>query len=408
MPKRAFIALLVLTALASAATLAQAPVQKPAQAAAAEPAKAEKWTDATLKQESYATPPKELVDAVLAPRYRNVALTNASPDKKWFLDEVGDGPVTMAVFSKPFHELGGLFVDYQANRARPLTIRNNAGLQVISAVDGSVKPIQLPAGARISNAAWSPDSALIAFYVHTPDATHIWVADPATGASKPLTPKPVLATLVSSFDFSADGKRIATVLVPDGRAPMPKAPASPSGPQVKVADDADKNRLRTFPSLMATPHDFELLEWHATGQVAVLDVTPPAPAPNKGRAPKQVPAAMKKIGGPQLVRSLDLSPDGKYLRVTRVTKPFSYVVPVSNFGSVDEVWDSRRQGDGRARQAAAQRRRAGRHAAAARPGGGPGRRAGAAAGPARAGVARRRPGPDVPRTGTAAFAAGAG
>ena len=279
------------------------------------------------------------MDAVLAPRYRNVTLTNASPDKKWFIDEVGDGPVTMAVFSKPFHELGGLFVDYQANRARPLTIRNNAGIQVISAADGSTKAIQIPNGARVSNAVWSPDSALIAFYVHTPDATHIWVADPVTGASKQLTPRPVLATLVSSFDFSADGKKIAVVLIPDGRAPMPKAPAAPAGPQVKVAADGDKNRLRTFPSLMATPYDFQLLEWHATGQIVVLDVTPPAAAPAKGRAPKQVPATMKKIGQPQMVRSLDLSPDGTYLRVTRMTKPFSYVVPVGNFGSVDEVWD---------------------------------------------------------------------
>ena len=48
---------------------------------------------------------------------------------------------------------------------------------------------------------------------------------------------------------------------------------------------------------------------------------------------------MKKIGAPAMVRALDLSPDGKFVRVTRMVKPFSYVVPVSNFGSVDEIWD---------------------------------------------------------------------
>ncbi|MFO7694270.1 MAG: hypothetical protein R6V57_14370, partial [Vicinamibacterales bacterium] len=342
MLKRAIVALLILVVSLPVAALAQAPAQAPAKPEAKAPEAAPaplKWTDATLTQESYATPPKELADAVLAPRYRNVALANASPDKTWFLDEIGDGPVTMAVFSKPFHELGGLFVDVQANRARPLTIRNSTGLQVISAADGSRKPIQTPAGARVSNAAWSPDGSLIAFYVHTPDATHIWVADPMTGASKQLTPKPVLATLVSSFDFSADGRKIAAVVIPDGRAPMPKAPAAPAGPQVKLADDGDRNRLRTFPSLMATPYDFELLEWHATGQIVVLDVTPPAAVPARGRAPKQVPAAMKKIGQPQMVRSLDLSPDARHLRVNRIVRPFSYVVPVGSFGSVDEVWD---------------------------------------------------------------------
>ncbi len=40
-----------------------------------------------------------------------------------------------------------------------------------------------------------------------------------------------------------------------------------------------------------------------------------------------------------MLRSLDVSPDGKYVRITRMTRPFSYIVPVSNFGSVDEVWD---------------------------------------------------------------------
>jgi hypothetical protein len=29
------------------------------------------------------------------------ALSNLSPDRKWFLDEIGDGPVLMKAFSKP-------------------------------------------------------------------------------------------------------------------------------------------------------------------------------------------------------------------------------------------------------------------------------------------------------------------
>ena len=95
------------------------------------------WADDILKQETYATPPAELADAVLAPRYKNATLSNLSPDKKWFLDEIGDGPVGMKTFSKPFHELGGVFVDFKANRARALTIRNNVGIQVISAADGT-------------------------------------------------------------------------------------------------------------------------------------------------------------------------------------------------------------------------------------------------------------------------------
>src|SRR5688572_11111443 len=105
---------------------------------------ASSWADDVIKQESYATPPRELAEAVLAPRHLNISLSNASPDKKWFLDEIGDGPVLMKTFSKPFHELGGVFVDFKANRARSLTIRNSVGIQLISATDGSKKTIAVP------------------------------------------------------------------------------------------------------------------------------------------------------------------------------------------------------------------------------------------------------------------------
>ena len=113
----------------------------------APPAAAASWADEIIKQESYAAPPKELADAVLAPRHLNVSLSSLSPDKKWFVDEIGDGPVLMKTFAKPFHELGGVFVDYKANRARALTIRNNVGIQLISAADG-IEEVDPAAGGR--------------------------------------------------------------------------------------------------------------------------------------------------------------------------------------------------------------------------------------------------------------------
>jgi dipeptidyl aminopeptidase/acylaminoacyl peptidase len=282
------------------------------------------WADEIIKQDGYASPPRELAEAMLAPRHLNISLTNPSPDKKWFLDEIGDGPVLMKTFAKPFHELGGVFIDVKANRARALTIRNNVGIQIISATDGTKRPVQIPAGARVSNASWSPDSSSIAYFVHTDDATHIWIADVTTGKSRQLTKTPLLATLLSTIEFSNDGKTITAVLIPEGRAPMPQAPAAPEGPTVKLATDSDRNRLRTFASLMSTTYDKELLEWHATGQLATIDV-------QKG--------TVKKIGQPTMVRAIDASLDGKYVRVTRMVKPFSYDVPVSSFGSVEEIWD---------------------------------------------------------------------
>jgi dipeptidyl aminopeptidase/acylaminoacyl peptidase len=312
-----------LARLAPALVLALCQFSVFAQSPARQGNPAPTWADDILKKETYATPPPELAEAVLAPRYLNVALANASPDKKWFVNEIGDGPVAMRTFSKPFHELGGVFIDYKANRARALTIRNNVGIQLISATDGSKRLIQVPAGARVSNATWSPDSAMIAFFVHGEDATHIYVAEVATGKSRQLTKAPVLATLVSNFEFTDGGKQIAAVMMPDARSPLPAAPTAPTGPTVKIAD-SDKNRLRTFPSLMSSTYEKDLLKWHATGQVALIDV-------QKG--------LVRKVGQPAMIRAIGFAPDAKHVRVTRMVEPFSYDVPVSSFGTIEEIWD---------------------------------------------------------------------
>ncbi len=284
---------------------------------------ADDWrADAVLASTEFVTPPDDIAEAVLAPRYLNVTLSDPSPDHRWFLNEVGDGPVGMDVFSRPFHELGGLFIDYAANRDRRLTIRNNVGIELISAADGAKTAVQIPDGARVSSATWSPDGRRVAFFAHFDDATHIYVADADNGRSRQITRRPVLATLNTSFEWTADGEAIATVLVPENRSAMPVEPRVPTGPQVKLTEDAE-NRLRTYASLMETPHDEALLEWHATGQLALIDVDS---------------RRITNVGAPTMVRSFEFAPGGDYAMVTRMVRPFSYITPVSSFGRINEVW----------------------------------------------------------------------
>ena len=276
-----------------------------------------------LASEDWVEPPAEIAEAVLAPRHTNVTLSRLSPDGRWFLREVSDGPITMDRFARPFDELGGQFLEPQSNRSRFLSTRNSAGLQVISATDGSVIDIEIPRDARISGSRWSPDGSRVAFYVHTDDATHIHVADPESGDSRQITRRPVLATMVTSFEWTSNGEEIATVLIPEDRARRPGAPPVPTGPRVKQTEDG-RNILRTYASLMATPHDEALLEWHGTGQLATIAVD------NR---------RVTEIGAPAMIRGFDFAPDGQHARVTTMQRPFSYVVPVNSFGRVEEIWD---------------------------------------------------------------------
>ncbi|MDA0328022.1 MAG: prolyl oligopeptidase family serine peptidase [Gemmatimonadetes bacterium] len=277
---------------------------------------------AVLADKGFVTPANDIANLALAPRYLNATLTDVSPNKRWFIHEVGDGPVTMDRFSKDFDELGGLFIDYSGNRSRDLTIRTNIGINIISAADGSVVEMDVPTGARVSNATWSPDGARVAFYVHTDTETHIYVGDPATGDSRQVTRRPVLATMVTGFEWTSGSSEIATVLVPNRRSERPRPSRIPSGPQVKQTEDG-KNMLRTYASLMATPYDETLLEWHATGQLAVVNVA------NRN---------VTEMGAPAMITSFDFAPNGQHARIETMQKPFSYIVPVRSFGSLEEVW----------------------------------------------------------------------
>ncbi|MEX1182060.1 MAG: hypothetical protein WEF86_02415, partial [Gemmatimonadota bacterium] len=290
-------------------------------AIAATPALAQ---DPTLGAESWLQPPEAIAAAVTAPRHLNVSLSNASPDQQYFLRQESDGMPTQALFAKPHIWLGGLQIDPVANRARTFTTRGAAGLSVIEAATGRVIEIDVPDGATVTGARWAPTGSRLAWFANFDDETHIYVADLPGGRSRQLTRTPVLATLNTAFDWSGDGRAIATVLVPRDRGPVPQAPAVPTGPQVRQTIDGE-NRLRTYASLMEWPHEFEQLEHFATGQLAIIDVES---------------RDVRNVGTPAMIRDVNVGPRGEYLRVTTMQKPFSYIVPVNSFGRKEELWSA--------------------------------------------------------------------
>src|SRR5690606_21562865 len=74
-----------------------------------------------------------------------------------------------------------------------------------------------------------------------------------------------------------------------------------------------------------TPHEFALLEYYTIGQLARIEVS-------NGR--------VREIGSPAMIDRIDPSPDGEYVRVRTIRKPFSDIVPVNRFARVEEIWDA--------------------------------------------------------------------
>ncbi len=256
-----------------------------------------------LAKESYVRPPDAIAKLVTAPRHLNVSLTTPSPDRRHFLKEQSEGMPTVHTYGKPHLYFGGLQVDPAANRARVLTTRSATGLSLIDATTGATTTLETPKGATVSGSAWSPDGKQLAYLANFETATHVFVADVATRKSVQVTKTPLLATLVTAVDWTADGKNLVVVLVPEPRAARPVKPAIATGPQVRVWTDRQASPQRNFWSLLDEPFDMELMEWFVTGQLAVIDVK--TKAVRKIGAPAMIQCSRRLAGRPVLPRRHD-------------------------------------------------------------------------------------------------------
>lgn len=278
-----------------------------------------------LRAERFIKPPANIERMIMAPRV-DISFTNPSPDRSWFMRPTGSDRGDIKAYGKSHIWLGGLQVDTRANRARSVTTSTRTGITLVNPRTGASKVLTVPAGITISSPIWSPSGTQIAYIANFENASYVYVADVASGKSTQLSNVPLNATMVTSIDYTADGKQIVATLVPAGRGPAPTHGDGDieDGPQVRLTESRALPQPVHF-SLLQDPHEKAQVKYYTTSQLATIDV--------KSKA-------VRKIGEPRMIRSIDASPDGAHFRVTIMTEPFSYVVPVNSFGSVQELWDA--------------------------------------------------------------------
>jgi dipeptidyl aminopeptidase/acylaminoacyl peptidase len=278
-----------------------------------------------LRKEGWVKPPA-VVERIITTTRPDISFTTPSPDRKWFVRTAMPDRGDIKDYGKPHIYLGGLVIDTKANRARQMTMRAGAALTLVDPRTNATKNLEIPRGATISSPTWSPSGQQIAYIANFEDASHVFVADVATGRSTQLTKTPLLATLENGLDWTVDGTKITVVLVPEARGPVPTHGPNgiEDGPQVRLTEGRRIPQRMHF-SLLEDPHDQAILKYYTMGQLAQINVRS---------------KAISKIGQPAMIRSVDASPEGTHFRVSLMTEPFSYRVPVSSFGGIDQLWDA--------------------------------------------------------------------
>ncbi len=269
---------------------------------------------------TYQEPPKEIKELVDAPLAPSVRIDN---EGKHVVLLYRNAYKTIKELSEKELRLGGLRINPVTNIGSRTTFYNN--IKVKEAFEENASSVTgLPENPRFANFSYSPDQSMMAFTHTTYAGVEIWLLDIEAGSAKKLTNASANANLGRPMVWAADSKSMLVKMLPSDRAPLIDAQtAVPSGPTVTVSSGA-KAQNRTYQDLLKNPTDEENFQQLARSEIFKVTLD--------GQSTLWMNTGM--------YRGMDFSPDGNYILITRVKRPFSYLVPYTRFASETAIYDT--------------------------------------------------------------------
>ena len=272
--------------------------------------------DSSSTSSVYRTPSQVLTDLIDAPPTPGVRL---DPKREWMLLLEQPSLPPIAELAERELRLGGLRIRPRSHG--PSRSGYATGLRLLRLSDLAERQITgLPAAARIENVRFSPDGSRFAFTHTAADGIELWVAEVASGQARRLSAAHLNLAIGGAPQWLRDGSLVATLVVPD-QGPEPPAPAVPAGPILQESRGRTAP-ARTYQDLLKNAYDEALFEHYLTAQVARITAD----------------GQVVPLGKPGLVVVVAPSPDGRYLLVQTIHRPFSYLVPAFRFPRRAEVW----------------------------------------------------------------------
>jgi dipeptidyl aminopeptidase/acylaminoacyl peptidase len=268
----------------------------------------------------YQTPSKEILELVDVPLAPSVRMDN---NKEYMVFLYRDPYKTIAELSKEELRLGGLRIDPATNigsRTRyynKIEIRNMAeGNTKTQAVSG------LPEAPLMANFSWSPDQQKMAFTQTTDEGVEVWVLDIPSAKARKLTEARANANMGDVINWLEDSEAILVKMISADRKPLINTKqAVPTGPTISVAD-GKKAQNRTYQDLLQNPNDEHNFEQLALSEIYKVHLD----------------GSSELWLGSAMYSGISFSPDGNYVMVNTVEKPFSYLVPYYRFPSVTTIY----------------------------------------------------------------------
>ena len=219
-------------------------------------------------------------------------------------------------------KLAGLRVNPVTNISSTMTFSNN--LKIRKLKDKMEVQVQgLPANPKIAYTSFSPDEKKLAFTNTTSKGVELWVLDLATNSAKKLTNDNLNANLGTPYVWMKDSQTLLVKQIPANRAALIDDKKSlPDGPTVSTSD-GKVSQNRTYQDLLKNPQDEANFETLAKSELVKVSLN----------------GTQESFKPTEIYTAMSFSPDGNYLMLTTIQKPFSYIVPLNRFPMTTTVFD---------------------------------------------------------------------
>ena len=291
--------------------------------------------------EGYRSPPPDVAQFVERPQSPGMSI---SPHRDKLLYTFRPPPYPfVSELARPELKLAGLRVDETQNSRSRMSGNTGLAIGPMPTSEDEIGVYEtfegIPEGATINYVSWATDGARVAFTVRfagpsTTDADRappeLWIADVNTLQCRPLLPEGMgLNTLFESYSW-LDPTTIAACVVPANRPPRPAKSPTPRGPRVQTNAGGVVAQARTYADLLKDAHDADLFEHFAKSDFVLVDVETGAVTPfGDGEA--------------RMHTRCDPSPDGEFVILEELLRPFSYEIPCGRFPK--RVWVANRAGE---------------------------------------------------------------
>ena len=272
------------------------------------------------KSSTYQKPPQEILNLVDVSRAPSVLLDD---DKSQMVLLYRHSYKSIEELSKEEMRLGGLRIDPKTNIGSRVTYINNVKLKKLDKKEAKIVQVEgLPENPKLTNFKWSPDQSKIALTNTTAEGVELWVLDIESASVSKMTGANLNANIGSVIHWFEDGASLLVKKISKNRKPLINTKtAVPVGPTISV-NDGKKAQNRTYQDLLKNKNDEHNFEQLAMSEIYKVSLD----------------GSSEKWLGADLYRELTFSPDGNYLMVVTINKPFSYLVPYGRFPSKTTIY----------------------------------------------------------------------